>query len=54
MKKSIKEENTSKENIVSRMLPLQLHYNMLWYKLNGVIEQQVKENQQKKVNNKNN
>lgn len=29
------------------MLPLQLHYNMLWYKLNGMIEQQIKEKKKK-------
>jgi uncharacterized protein YcfL len=47
MKKLIKEENTSKKSIISKMLPLQLHYNMLWYKLNGMIEQQIKEKKKK-------
>lgn len=54
MKKSTKEENTSKESMVSRLVSMQLNYNMLLSRLNQVLEQQVKENKQKKFNNNKN
>jgi hypothetical protein len=47
MKKSIKEENILKESIVSRLVPLTLNYNLLWDKLNRVLEQEVKKTKKK-------
>lgn len=43
MKKSTKEENPSNESMVSRLIPLQLKYNILWDKLNRVLNQKVKD-----------
>lgn len=52
MKKSIKEEKSSKQSIISRLCELQLSYNILFMRLNSVINQTVRYSQKKNKVNK--
>jgi len=43
MKKSIKEENTSKQSMISRIMQYQKMYDICFSRINAMLEQQIKE-----------